>query len=135
MLLADICFTHYKIIKASVILQLVTSALAMMVAVTWAVWLYLFQQPHDKYFTAIALVIEISMVVSTGMFEANAIQFGMDQMLEASSDQLSTFIHWYYWSMSLSAGLLSGITIAALGVVMTGSCVLHTMSPVFCYVS
>ena len=31
------------------------------------------------------------------MFEANAIQFGMDQMLDASSDQLSSFIHWYFW--------------------------------------
>ena len=121
--------------KASVILQLVTSALGVMAAVTWAAWHNLFQQPHEWYLAAIAMVIEISMIVSTGMFEANAIQFGMDQMLEASSDQLSTFIHWYYWSMSLSAGLLSGITIAALGVVMTGSCVLHIMRPIFCYVS
>ena len=32
-----------------------------------------------------------------GMYEANAIQFGMDQMLEASSEQLSSFIHWYFW--------------------------------------
>ena len=31
------------------------------------------------------------------MFEANAIQFGMDQMLEAFSEQLSPFIHWYFW--------------------------------------
>ena len=31
------------------------------------------------------------------MFESNAIQFGMDQMLEASSEQLSSFIHWYFW--------------------------------------
>ena len=31
------------------------------------------------------------------MYEANAIQFGMDQMMEASSGQLSSFIHWYYW--------------------------------------
>ena len=31
------------------------------------------------------------------MYEANAIQFGMDQMIEASSEQLSSFIHWYFW--------------------------------------
>ena len=35
------------------------------------------------------------------LFEANAIQFGMDQILEANSDQLGTFIHWYYWSLNL----------------------------------
>ena len=38
------------------------------------------------------------MLLSLGLFEANAIQFGMDQLLESSSDQLSSFIHWYYWS-------------------------------------
>ena len=27
------------------------------------------------------------------------IQFGTDQMIEASSNKLSTFIHWYYWSL------------------------------------
>ena len=33
------------------------------------------------------------------MFESTVIQFGTDQMIEASSNQLSTFIHWYYWSL------------------------------------
>ena len=37
-------------------------------------------------------------IASIGMFEANAIQFGMDQLLEAPSAQLSAFIHWYFWS-------------------------------------
>ena len=33
------------------------------------------------------------------MFKSTVIQFGTDQMIEASSNQLSTFIHWYYWSL------------------------------------
>ena len=53
--------------------------------------------------------------ISLGLFEANAIQFGMDQLLESSSDQLSSFIHWYYWSnyvgqfilFSMSAGIVA----------------------------
>ena len=36
-------------------------------------------------------------LVGLGMYESNAIQFGMDQMIEASSEQLSSFIHWYFW--------------------------------------
>ena len=35
------------------------------------------------------------------MFEANAIRFGMDQMLDASSEQLSSFIHWYFWCVNI----------------------------------
>ena len=39
-------------------------------------------------------------IVGKGMFESTVmIQFGTDQMIEASSSQLSTFIHWYYWSL------------------------------------
>ena len=57
------------------------------------------------------MVYTVAMIASTGMFKANAIQFGMDQMLEASSSQLSTFIHWYYFSRSVAIGLLTLIII------------------------
>ena len=40
-------------------------------------------------------------LIGIGLFESTAIQFGMDQMLEASSDELSSFIHWYYWSCNV----------------------------------
>ena len=40
-------------------------------------------------------------LIGIGLFESTAIQFGMDQMLEANSDELSTFIHWYYWSCNV----------------------------------
>ena len=33
------------------------------------------------------------------LYEANAIQFGVDQLLFSSSEDLSQFIHWYYWSL------------------------------------
>ena len=36
-----------------------------------------------------------------GLFECITVKFGMNQMLEASSDQFSTFIQWYYWSCNL----------------------------------
>ena len=49
-----------------------------------------------------------------GLFEANVIQFGMDQLLEASSDQLGTFIHWYYWSLNLGRLMLYYILISLL---------------------
>ena len=44
--------------------------------------------------SAIAIIVGLT---GLGMYEANAIQFGMDQMMEASSEQLSSFIHWYFW--------------------------------------
>ena len=34
-----------------------------------------------------------------GLFEANAIQFGTDQLQFASNDKLSVFVNWYFWSL------------------------------------
>ena len=47
------------------------------------------------------------------MFESTVIQFGTDQMIEASSNQLSTFIHWYYRSLYIGSVCLD-ITIAGI---------------------
>ena len=33
-----------------------------------------------------------------GLFEANALQFGLDQLLETPTPKLIAFIHWYYWT-------------------------------------
>ena len=46
------------------------------------------------------------------MFESTVIQFGTDQMIEASSAQLSTFIHWYYWSLYVGDFCINTILIA-----------------------
>ena len=34
-----------------------------------------------------------------GLFEANAIQFGTDQLQFASNAKLSVFVNWYFWSL------------------------------------
>ena len=56
------------------------------------------------------------------MFDAVGIQFGMDQMVEASSDQISAFTHWY-----LLEYMNIGIGVQALycGLLILGSCMLH----------
>ena len=43
----------------------------------------------------------VAITVGIGLFEANAIQFGLDQLLEAPTPKLITFIHWYYWSQNV----------------------------------
>ena len=43
----------------------------------------------------------VTTIAAIGIFEVNTVQFGMDQMIEASFAQLSSFIHWYFWSMHL----------------------------------
>ena len=35
--------------------------------------------------------------IGLGMFEANVIQFGVDQLQFASNEELSKFVNWYFW--------------------------------------
>ena len=55
---------------------------------------------------------------SMGIYKANAIQFGLQQLQDASSEILSSFIHWYYWSIHLSSlslfyvGVYTSVTVS-----------------------
>ena len=86
---------------------MILGSVAMAIA---AVSIMMFPQIRLVLYSIPALTIVICLT-GIGMFESTASQFGMDQMLEASSDKLSTFIHWYYtgavnwvtWSLYTSA--------------------------------
>ena len=41
-------------------------------------------------------------ITGVGLFEANAIQFGLDQLLEAPTPKLISFVHWYYWTQNMA---------------------------------
>ena len=94
--MADVCFTRFKFMLLSFITTILGSILGIITSAL------ILQFPEHRlslyYIVGLAMVIGL---IAMGLFESTAIQFGMDQMQEASSDQLSTFIHWYYWSSSL----------------------------------
>ena len=104
--LADVYFTRYKFVLLSSIFTIVGTVLTIITSV-----LFLFNE-HREIFILGAIGVIIGLI-GIGLFESTAIQFGMDQMMEASSDQLSTFIHWYNWSCSIgqviSVYILSGV--------------------------
>ena len=97
--LSDVYITRYKVIRLSFIIIPVSFCVAVVFAIVLAYDVRLF---HDKVTVTIFFLLAgpwvLSVLLSLGLFEANAIQFGMDQLLESSSNQLSSFIHWYYWS-------------------------------------
>ena len=69
------------------------------------------QVPLNLFNIAFVVVYLLISTVGLGMFESNAIQFGMDQMLEASSEQLSSFIHWYFWCAHVGSLVLFYIVV------------------------
>ena len=94
-LLADIKLTRYRMICMSCWVLLIGHTIASAECIIGTIGE---NSTNGFYLVNIGLVL-ILMIVGKGMFESTVIQFGTDQMIEASSAQLSTFIHWYYWSL------------------------------------
>ena len=110
--IAEVCFSNFKMIKWSFILLLASSVTIVTISIVSVI------HPSYQILTyANGYIIEVTLILITtaglGMFESNAIQFGMDQMLEASSEQLSSFIHWYFWCAQIGPLVLFYIAIGA----------------------
>lgn len=102
--ISDVYFTRYKVLRLAFIIFIVGSfVFILIISVGLGENVCSSVLKPQKWFSVVASGEAALMVclAGLGLFEANAIQFGMDQLLEASSDQLSTFIHWYYWSLNL----------------------------------
>ena len=102
--LADVYFSRYKFVLFSFITIILATLLTI---ITSVLFIYFYEYQEIFIIAGIGVIIVSLELVST------AIQFGMDQMMEASSDQLSTFIHWYNWSCCIgqviSVYILSGV--------------------------
>ena len=110
--LADVLTTRHKAILSSLIMRIVSSFLL----IAFGIPMVLYDQSptvaHDLTpFLAAAM---LASIVATGLFKANSIQFGMDQMLEASTKKLVTFIHWYYWTEEVGRLLLDNVEVGIL---------------------
>ena len=106
--LADVYFTRYKFALFSFIMMIVSTVL-----MSAAAALFL----NFNHYRSIFILSGVSLVIgliAMGLFESTATQFGMDQMPEASSDQLSMFVHWYYWSCNVGRLLIVYCSIAVL---------------------
>ena len=105
--LADAWFSRYKFVRGSLVLMIAG-------AIVFTVGTICNVITHDRYLVLYAVggLCLTACILALGMFESTAIQFGMDQMLEASSNQLSTFIQWYYWASKLGRMLAYTIYIS-----------------------
>ena len=97
--IAEVYLSNLTMIKWSFVTGLISSLLGILTAT-----ILMTVPPYftGGYLHAVCgMLFLMTGLAGLGMFEANAIQFGIDQMLEASSEQLSSFIHWYFWFVHL----------------------------------
>ena len=113
-LLADIKLTRYQMIRLSCWAIFIGHTVGIIICTIALVTDTLNHHPYNykaKLLVISTAVIFVLMIVGKGMFESTVIQFGTDQMIEASSTQLSTFIHWYYWSLYIGSVCINVIFI------------------------
>ena len=112
-LLADIKLTRYQMICLSCWTLFVSYAIASILSILVSTGTIIFSR-NIPVVVGDALIFLLA-IVGKGMFESTVIQFGTDQMIEASSNQLSTFIHWYYWSLYIGNVSIDIIAAGILG--------------------
>ena len=103
--LADVRIGRYKIICWSIWLMWISSLLL----VATLVALQFIHSQNDSDDNQLAMTLLIPLGIGYGGFQANIIQFGVDQLHDASSNEIATFITWYSWSYISSSLALSMI--------------------------
>ena len=91
--ISDIQIPRYKMIKLSLIMNLLASVFVLIYAMDGQLQYF----PSTSLYHVIKTIsigTVIIYVASLGIYKANAIQFGLQQLHDASSEILSSFIHW-----------------------------------------
>ena len=62
---------------------------------------------YNNIFRGIHQVMIAIMAVGFGGYQANVIQFGLDQLQDASTTEITAFISWYIWTYSSTGAIIS----------------------------
>ena len=102
--IADVYLTRYRTLKCSFIFLIVGCTIGLLLFLI-AISVNLTEMSekisilNGNILSSIPNIPVIALITTgVGLFEANALQFGLDQLLEAPTLKLIAFIHWYYWT-------------------------------------
>ena len=106
--LADAKFGRYRVLCAGICMTWVASIVILLLSVLQKSlrWTPTAIQP------LVAVVYSFS-AAGTALFHANLIPFGIDQMEDCSSEQMSSFVHWYYWARNINFGVIIQTVVAS----------------------
>ena len=97
-LLADVRYGRYTMIKSS----LTSIAIGLTFTIGMLISLVSIKgiPPNTVKIVQAVIGVIVFMILIVGFsgFQSNAVQFGLDQLLDASSEELSLFLHWFVWT-------------------------------------
>ena len=97
--LADIRFGRYKVICFSICTMWISSLLLTSLTILQRLDLHNLSKVLHLFLVPLAL--------GYGGFQANVVQFGVDQLCDASSSEIKTFVTWYSWTIVSSIATVS----------------------------
>ena len=100
--------SNFKIIRLSFAVLLLSS---LVILTTSIVYCTVYNEWNNIIAGIGVAIVFLLGTMGQGMYESNAIQFGMGQMIEQSSEQLSSFVHWYFWCANVGPLLMSFVII------------------------
>ena len=99
-LLAETLLTRYKVMMIGTVITVIGLALVLLSTISGTVLIY--KRGGFSFYPSIYIPVIPGFIIyhfGLGLFEANAIQFGTDQLQFASNEELSKFVHWYFWTL------------------------------------
>ena len=107
--IADVRFGRYRVISLSMWIMWA----ALMLATVSCVLTGIVDSYSSQIHSYVDGVLGIIAVVGFGGFQANVIQFGIDQLHDSSTNEIASFILWYAWTYS-SSGFVVYVTLGCL---------------------
>ena len=106
-LLADIKFGRYKTLKCSAYITLTAISILSIFFITYTIVISIvtFHHIDSVLFVFILLILFATigvLITSSIVLITNAINFGMDQLHDSSTQDSILFVHWYVWLNNLS---------------------------------
>ena len=92
--LADTYVKRYKLVCYSILIMWIATLTDSMSSVTAQL-----VNTYSYVNVKVELVLLVSMAIGMAGFQANVIQFGIDQLHDASSTEITSFIIWYIWTL------------------------------------
>ena len=110
--LADVYLTRYRALKWGLVIIIGSAGYLTVLVFANAIAYGIFNSRiFQDSVVSVALIPGLALaIVGVGLFEANAIQFGLDQLLEAPTPKLIAFIHWCFWGQNVGELIIFYVT-------------------------
>ena len=102
--LADVWFGRYKVICCSILTMWISS---MLLTTKYIVFSLMEFNENSLISQILKLLLIIILAFGLGAFQANIIQFGVDQLMDASTTEITSFVAWYTWTF-ISSNIIAG---------------------------